>query len=140
MPRSVNKVILIGHLGKDAETRFTPNGTAVVNFSLATSRKWKTQDGEWKEETDWHRVTLWNGEKVANYLTKGKPVYIEGRIQTRSYEDKEGRKVYVTEIVAENLILLGGDGEPREQKAGPRPVAKAAAPEAVQYSDEDVPF
>ena len=91
--RSVNKVILIGHLGKDAETRFTPAGIAVTSFSVATNRRWKDQQtGEWKEETDWAKVVLWRQENLANYLTKGKQVYVEGRLQTRSYDDKEGKK------------------------------------------------
>jgi len=93
--RSVNKVILVGHLGRDAETKFTPGGAAVTRFSVATSRRWKDKDsGEWKEETDWSNVTLWRSENLANYLTKGKQVYVEGRLHTRSYEDKDGKKVY----------------------------------------------
>ena len=107
--RSVNKVIVLGHLGKDAETNFTPSGVAVTKFSVATSRRWKdSQSNEWKEETDWHNIVLWRSENVANYLTKGKQVYVEGRLQTRSYEDRDGVKRYVTEIVADGLILLGG--------------------------------
>ena len=109
--RSVNKVILIGHLGRDAETKFTPGGAAVTRFSVATSRRWKDQQsGEWKEETDWSNVTLWRQETVGQYLTKGKQVYVEGRLQTRSYEDKDGKKVYATEVVADEVILLGGQG------------------------------
>jgi single-strand DNA-binding protein len=109
--RSVNKVILLGNLGKDAETRYTPQGTARTTFSIATQRRWKDQQtGEWKEETDWHNILLWRGENVANFLTKGKQVYVEGRLQTRSYDDKDGNKRYITEIVADDLILLGGRG------------------------------
>src|SRR3954470_473682 len=90
--RSVNKVILVGHLGRDAETTFTPSGVARTRFSVATSRRWKDQQsGEWKEETDWSSVTLWRSENLANYLTKGKQVYVEGRLQTRSYDDKDGK-------------------------------------------------
>ncbi len=155
--RSVNKVILVGNLGRDAETRFTPSGAARTTFSIATSRRWKDQGtGEWKEETDWHNVVLWRQENVANYLTKGRQVYVEGRLQTRSYEDKDGRKVYTTEVVAEDLILLGGRGaeagapdEPRTQ-AAPAPRAAAARPPArtpeeppapdYGASDDDVPF
>ncbi len=107
--RSVNKVILLGNLGKDAETRFTPQGAARTTFSIATSRRWKDQQtGEWKEETDWHNIVLWRSENVANYLTKGKKVYVEGRLQTRSYDDKDGNKKYSTEVVADDVILLGG--------------------------------
>ena len=109
--RSVNKVILVGHLGRDAETKFTPAGVAVTKFSVATNRRWKDQQsGEWKEETDWANIVLWRQENLANYLTKGKQVYVEGRLQTRSYDDKDGKKQYMTEVVAEDVILLGGRG------------------------------
>src|SRR5882724_5441133 len=112
MARSVNKVILIGNLGRDAETKFTPSGVAMTRFAVATSRRWKDQQsGEWKEETDWSNVVLWRQENVGQYLLKGKQVYIEGRLQTRSYEDKDGQKRYVTEVVAEELMLLGGRGD-----------------------------
>src|SRR6516162_10003515 len=96
--RSLNEVRLIGRLGQDADTKFTPNGTAVTSFSIATNRRWKDkQSDEWKEVTDWHKIVLWNGENVSQYLTKGKKVYISGRLQTRSY-DKDGEKRYITEI------------------------------------------
>ncbi len=109
--RSVNKVILVGHLGRDAETKFTPAGVAVSKFSVATNRRWKDQQtGDWKEETDWVNVVLWRQENLANYLTRGKQVYVEGRIQTRNYDDKDGKKVYVTDVVADDVILLGGRG------------------------------
>src|SRR6476469_8622430 len=109
--RSVNKVILVGHLGKDAETKFTPSGVAKTTFSVATSRRWKdNQTGEWKEETDWANIVIWRSENVANYLTKGKQVYVEGRLSTRSYEDKDGQKKWITEVVADEVILLGGRG------------------------------
>ena len=110
--RSVNKVILVGHLGRDAETKFTPAGVAVTKFSVATNRRWKDQQtGEWKEETNWTNVVMWRGENVAPYLTKGKQVFVEGRLQTRSYDDKDGKKVWTTEVVAEEVILLGGRGQ-----------------------------
>src|SRR5579875_3296847 len=110
--RSVNKVILVGNLGRDAETKFTPSGVPVTTFSVATSRRWKDQQtSEWKEETDWTNVVLWRQENLANYLTKGKQVYVEGRLQTRSYDDKDGKKVYTTEVVADDVILLSGRGE-----------------------------
>lgn len=134
MPRSLNRVTLLGHLGKDAETKYTGNGTPVSSFSLATSRRWKSGD-EWKEETDWHNIVLWQNEKVAEYLTKGKPVLVEGRLQTRSYDDRDGKKRYVTEVVAENVILLGGG----EGKAAPRTTGGKPAP-AMDVSDDDVPF
>ena len=109
--RSVNKAILLGNLGKDAETKFTPSGTARTSFTVATSRRWKDQQtGDWKEETDWHNVVLWRSENLANYLLKGKQVYVEGRISNRSYE-QDGVKKFFTEIVADEVILLGGRGE-----------------------------
>lgn len=108
MPRSINKTFLLGHLGKDAETRYTPNGAACVSFSIATTRKWKDKSGEWKEEVSWHNIVSWQSENVAQYLTKGKAVHVQGRLQTRSYEDRDGDKRYVTEVVAEDIILLGG--------------------------------
>ena len=107
--RSVNKVILVGNLGRDAETKFTPSGAAVTKFAVATSRRWKDQQtNEWKEETNWTNVVVWRQENLANYLTKGKQIYVEGRLQTRSYDDKDGKKVYTTEVVADDVILLGG--------------------------------
>jgi single-strand DNA-binding protein len=162
---SVNKVILIGNLGKDAETKFTASGTSVTNFNMATTRRWKDQaSGEWKEQTDWHRVKYWRAENVANYLLKGKQVYVEGRLETRSYDDKDGKKVYTTDVVCEHLVLLGGrqDGgggsAPDEYSQQPvsmprsaaRPVAvpSQAAPPAPPedpafnqgITDDDVPF
>lgn len=104
--------MLIGNLGRDAETKFTPAGVARTNFSIATTRRFKdTATGDWKDETDWHNIVLWRSENLANYLLKGKQVYIEGRLQTRNYEDKDGKKVYATEVVAEEVMLLGGRGE-----------------------------
>jgi single-strand DNA-binding protein len=154
--RSVNKVILIGHLGRDAETSFTASQVAVTKFSVATSRRWKDQQsGEWKEETDWSRVVLWRGENVAPYLTKGKQVYVEGRLQTRSYDDKDGKKVWATDVVADEVILLGGRGEggggmgdesSQEPRSAPRsrpasaPAAAAAPAHSEGIADDDVPF
>jgi single-strand DNA-binding protein len=109
--RSVNKVILVGNLGRDAETKFTPSGASVTKFAVATTRSWKDQaTNEWKEETNWTNVVVWRQENLANYLTKGKQIYVEGRLQTRSYDDKDGKKVYTTEVVADEVILLGGRG------------------------------
>ena len=154
--RSVNKVILVGNLGRDAETRFTPSGVARTTFSIATGRRWKDQQtGEWKEETDWHNVVLWRQENLANYLTKGKQIYIEGRLQTRNYEDKDGKKVYMTEVVADEVILLGGRGaeaspvadESRGQpvstpRSAPKPQGAAAEEPTQEFgaTDDDVPF
>jgi len=154
--RSLNKVFLIGNLGRDAETKFTPSGTAVTRFSVATTRNWKDQQtNEWKEETNWTNVVLWRQENVANYLTKGKQVFVEGRLQSRSYDDKDGKKVYVTEVVADDVILLGGKegagipepGGPTARAASsgrgrPVPTAPEEDPFASEMgiSDDDVPF
>jgi single-strand DNA-binding protein len=151
--RSVNKVILIGHLGRDAETSFTASNTSVTKFSVATNRRWKDQQsGEWKEETDWSNVTLWRGENVAPYLTKGKQVYVEGRLRTHSYDDKDGKKVWRTEVVADDVILLGGRGEgggpqdegfsqePMRSAPRARPAAAPSAPPSGGVTDDDVPF
>ena len=110
--RSGNKVILVGNLGRDAETKFTPSGASVTRFAVATTRSWKDKESnEWKEETNWTNVTLWRQENLANYLVKGKQIYVEGRLHSRSYDDKDGKKVYTTEVVADDVILLGGRGE-----------------------------
>ena len=152
--RSVNKVILIGNLGRDAETKFTPAGVAATRFSVATSRRWKDKESEeWKEDTNWTNVILWRAENLANYLLKGKQVYVEGRLQTRSYEDKDGKKVYATEVVAEEVVLLGGQAE--GQSAGQQAVRAAAGGgvgkskasgagdddlSGMHITDDDVPF
>jgi single-strand DNA-binding protein len=118
---------------------------------LATNRRWKDQQtGEWKEETDWHNVVLWRSENLANYLTKGKQIYVEGRLQTRSYEDKDGKKVYFTEVVAEDVLLLSnrgegsGPGADQVPTSAPRPPqrmpAAPAEPAAGPITDDDVPF
>ncbi len=149
--RSVNKVILVGNLGRDAETKFTPSGVARTTFPIATSRRWKDQQtGEWREETDWHNVLLWRQENLANYLTKGKQVYVEGRLQTRSYDDRDGNKRYITEVVADDVLLLGGRGDaqaeggynepvsmPRRQQAQPK---QEPSPLDEGITDDDVPF
>jgi single-strand DNA-binding protein len=162
--RSVNKVILVGNLGRDAETKFTPSGAAVTKFAVATTRSWKDQQSnEWKEETNWTNVVVWRQENLANYLTKGKQVYVEGRLQTRNYDDKDGKKVYTTEVVAEEVILLGGRGEgsggaesgaaasaraaagPGGQRGRGASTAAGAAADDDQFrgmdiTDDDVPF
>jgi single-strand DNA-binding protein len=126
--RSVNKVILVGRLGQDAETKFTPSGTSLTSFSVATSRRWKDQQtNEWKEDTTWTRITLWRQENLANYLTKGTQVYVEGRLQTRSYDDKDGKKVYATDVVAEEVILLGGRGDSASFDPGSTGTARTSA-------------
>ena len=106
---SVNKVILVGNLGKDPELRYTPAGVAVATFSLATSERYKDRNGEMQEKTEWHNVVAWRqlAEICGKFLHKGKQVYIEGKIQTRSYDDKDGNKRYITEIVADQMQMLG---------------------------------
>lgn len=140
MSRSLNKVQLIGNLGADAEGKFTTSGVHVANFSLATERSFKVGD-DLKTETDWHRVTIWRSEKLCPYLKKGTKVYVEGRLQTRSYENKGGEKRYVTEVVAENLILLGGasEGAERAGKGNPRGDQGGSKWDG-SASDGDVPF
>jgi single-strand DNA-binding protein len=110
MAKSMNKVILIGTVGRDAETSYTQSGKSVSKFSMATNRSWKKGD-EWVEETDWHNIVVWGAEKLAEYITKGSKIGVEGRLQSRSYEDKNGDKKYVTEIVADNggIVLMGGN-------------------------------
>src|SRR5689334_588633 len=110
---SLNKVMLIGNLGKDPEVRYTASGTAVASFSIATSEKFKNKSGEWEEKTEWHNITLWArlAEIAGEYLAKGKTVYIEGRLQTRKWQDKDGRDRYTTEIVGEKMQMLSGKGE-----------------------------
>jgi single-strand DNA-binding protein len=107
---SVNKVILVGNLGKDPELRYTPSGAAVTTFSIATSERYKDKDGNKQEKTEWHNIVAWRqlAEICGKYLHKGKQVYIEGKIQTRSYDDRDGNKKYITEIVADQMHMLGG--------------------------------
>lgn len=139
--RSVNKVILIGHLGKDAETRYTTSGTALTTFPLATNYRTKDpQTGEWKDETEWHNIVLWRQENLAGYLTKGQRVYVEGRIRTRAYEDKDGQKRYITEILAQDIILLGARGAevPMPEEAAAQ--APGRAPQKLQPSPPEEPF
>ncbi len=143
--RGVNKVILIGNLGRDPEIRYTRDGTAVANLNLATSDSWKDSQGQRQERTEWHRVVAWDklAEIAKEYLSKGRQVYIEGRLQTRSWEDKEGHKRTTTEIRADQMVMLGGRGGDggRGQDAGPPPgPADDFSREPFQAKDEDVPF
>lgn len=163
MARSVNKVILLGNLGADAETKYTAQGTPVTKFRIATTRRWKDQQtGDWRDETEWHNVTLWKGENVAPYLTKGKQVYVEGRLKTTTSEGQDGQKRYFTDIVAEDVVLTsggargGGDdmgggapdygGGPVSMPRSARPAQqRPAAPASGQdfdpgIGDDDVPF
>jgi single-strand DNA-binding protein len=117
---SLNKVLLIGNLGKDPEVRYTASGTAVASFSLATSEKFKNKEGEWEERTEWHNVTLWGrlAEIAGEYLGKGKTVYIEGRLQTRKWQDKDGKDRYTTEIVGEKMQMLSRKDGSNHEEAG----------------------
>ena len=157
--KSVNKVILIGNLGKDPEVKYTPQGTPVAKITLATNERFKGKDGNWQGRTEWHNVVLWQrlAEIAGEYLKKGGKVYIEGRLQTRSWDDKQtGQKKYMTEIVANDLVLLGGRGEGGGDYAGGSRGAAASSgsnnfdqsvPEgapapagAGPITDEDIPF
>jgi single-strand DNA-binding protein len=151
MARGINKVILVGNLGKDPETRYMPSGKAVTNFSIATSESWKDkQTGEQKEQTEWHNIVMYDrlAEIAAEYLRKGSQVYVEGRLRTRKWQDKEGRDRYTTEIIANEMQMLGGRGGAgggmgTESRAEPRPAAAtergAAAPARDEF-DDDIPF
>jgi single-strand DNA-binding protein len=154
MARGVNKVILVGNLGADPETRYTAGGSAVTNVRLATTDAWKDkQSGEQQERTEWHRVVFWGrlAEIAAEYLRKGSQIYVEGRIQTRKWQDKDGQDRWSTEIVGNEMQMLGGRGDGGGQSAPPdfdggqsedsgpsRGSAKKAA--AVEDFDDDIPF
>lgn len=154
MAKSVNKVILVGNLGKDPEIKYTPSGTPVAKFSLATNERYKDKAGEWQDRTEWHNIVAWQrlAEIVGEYVKKGAKVYIEGRIQTSSWEDKQsGEKKYRTEIIAQDLVLLGGRGEGDGEGRSSRGASAAASmDQRVQHSeepahpaeitDEDIPF
>jgi single-strand DNA-binding protein len=160
MARGINKVILVGHLGADPESRAMPSGRNVTNLRLATSESWKDkQSGEQKERTEWHGVVLYDrlGEVASEYLKKGSQVYIEGRLQTRKWQDKEGHDRYTTEIVADRMQMLGsrgGGGEPmaRESRgpaegagaggggAAAKPAAKKGGGASFDDMDDDIPF
>ena len=153
--RGVNKVILIGHLGADPETRAMPSGTTVANIRMATTESFKDKSGEWQERTEWHNVALFGrmGEVAGEYLRKGSQVYVEGRLRTRKWQDKQGNDRYTTEIVANDMQMLGGRGGGAGAGAGGREGAEAREPresrepaEAVTSSterdafDDDIPF
>ncbi len=138
----VNKVILIGNLGRDPEVRSTPSGQSVANFTLATSRKWTDRDGQRQEKTEWHRIVCWGrqAEIAGQYLTKGKQIYVEGRLETRSWDDKNsGEKRYTTEIICDNFQMLGRrDDSPSSMGSyQPGPSAPSAAADSP---DDDIPF
>jgi single-strand DNA-binding protein len=140
---SVNKVILVGNLGKDPEVRYTQTGSAVANFSIATSEQWNDRDGKRQERTEWHNIVVWGkqAETCGQYLAKGRQVYVEGSIRTRSYDDKSGNKRYVTEIVAQRIQFLGGGGGtrlPQQMDSGPGEEMGMGGNQSP--SDDDIPF
>ena len=158
---SVNKVILVGNLGRDPEVRYTPDGAAICNVSIATTSSWKDKaSGERREETEWHRVVFYNrlAEVVGEYMKKGRPLYVEGRLKTRKWQNKEGVDQYTTEVVADQMQMLGGrdggdgasmggggdgDSAPRQApRAAPaqRPAAPAAGGANLADMDDDIPF
>lgn len=136
---SVNKAILIGNLGNDPELRYTPGGQAVTGFRIATTDRWRDKDGQNQQRTEWHNIVAWGRQaEIANeYLKKGSPVYIEGRLQTRSWEDKDGNKRYITEIVTQRMQLLGRRGA--EEETTPPP-PEAETPESAGGEEDDLPF
>ncbi len=154
MARSVNKVILVGHLGKDPEVKYTPSGTPVAKLTLATNERFKDKEGNWQDRTEWHNLVAWQrtAEIVGEYCKKGSQIYVEGRLRTDSWDDKEtGQKKYRTEIVINDLVLLGGRGQTDESGGGysrgraasagmdQRTPESEAAP-STQITDDDIPF
>jgi single-strand DNA-binding protein len=149
---SLNKVMLIGRLGKDPEVRYTPDGSAVANFSLATSETWNDKSGTKQERTEWHNIVAWGklADLAKRYLSKGRQVYIEGRIRTREWDDKDGNKRRTTEVMANQMVLLGsrqesGDagGPPSSQRSAPisEPSYNSSPGAAdVEITDDDIPF
>jgi len=150
---SVNKVILVGNLGRDAELRYTPGGAAVSTINMATTEVWNDKAGQKQEKTEWHRVILWgkSAESLNEYLTKGKQIYVEGRLQTRQWDDKDGNKRYTTEIRGDRIVLLGGGGGGggRGGGGGSRGASSemgggdfgAPGPEtSAPLTDDDIPF
>jgi len=137
----VNKAILIGRLGRDAELRFTQTGQPVSSLSLATDDQWTDKDGNKQKRTEWHRVSIWGktAENLNKYLVKGKQIYVEGRLQTREWEDKDGVKRYTTEVVALTVQLLG-DAPNGTRPPHPADAEAVTGPEPVSIPDEDVPF
>jgi single-strand DNA-binding protein len=142
---SVNKVILVGNLGRDAELRYTPGGAPVATINMATTEVWNDKAGQKQEKTEWHRVVLWGktAESLSEYLTKGKQIYVEGRLQTREWE-KDGVKRYTTEIRGDRVVLLGGGGGGRggfSRSAEPADATEGAQHEpATELTEDDIPF
>src|ERR1700682_5474275 len=144
---SVNKVILVGNLGRDAELRYTPTGAAVSTINMATTEVWNDKAGQRQEKTEWHRVVLWgkSAESLTEYLTKRKQIYVEGRLQTRQWDDKDGNKRYTTEIRGDGVVPLGGGwrgaGVGPGADRGGDPVGHVPGPESSEpLTDDDIPF
>lgn len=157
MSRGINKVILIGRLGADPEVRYTPNGTAVVNISLATTERVPAGEGNWEDRTEWHRVVAFGktAENCGSYLSKGRQIYVEGRLQTRQWDDAQGVKRYTTEIVAREIQFLGGVSDQAQQAHSGRHEMRASRPASTDWErsateelpppptnapDEQIPF
>lgn len=142
--RGVNKVILIGNLGRDPEVRYTKSGTSVATLNVATSESWTDQNGQKQERTEWHRVVAWSklADIAKEYLTKGNQVYIEGKLQTRSWDDRDGNKRYTTEVKADQMVMLGGRrGDPSEKDGySSSPPGPEESPEPFNATEDDVPF
>ena len=140
--RGVNKAILIGNLGADPELRYTPSGAAVANFSIATGETWTDANGEKQEHTEWHNIVAWRklAEICGEYLKKGSKVYIEGRLQTRSWEGQDGVKRYSTEVVARDMQMLDRKGEPAAAALPEEAAPHEAAPHEAAEEDDDLPF
>ena len=140
MPKSVNKVILVGNVGKAPEVRYSPSGTPVANFSLATNERFKDRNDEWQERTEWHSIVAWQrlAEIVGEYVAKGSKVYVEGKLQTTSWDDRQnGERKYRTQVVARDLVLLDSRGNAATGRA---PGETEAAPTAPSEALEDIPF
>lgn len=142
----VNKVMLIGHLGRDPEVRYTQSGKSVANFSLATTERFKDSQGSPQERTEWHTIVAWGrlAEICGQYLVKGKQVYIEGRLQTREWDDRDGNKRRTTEVIASEMQMLGRKGDqpsaPRGQQPAAEPESEKMEPMKVGITDDDIPF
>jgi len=142
---SVNKVILVGNLGRDSELRYTPGGAAVATLNLATTEVWNDKQGQKQEKTEWHRVVVWGkqAESLQEYLVKGKQIYVEGRLQTRQWDDKDGQKRYTTEIKADRVTLLGGGGGGGRSGGMERSGGQSSGqdePPMEPMTDDDIPF
>ena len=136
---SVNKIVLVGHLGADPESRFTPSGVAVSTFNMATNESWKNKEGEYEDRTEWHRIVLYGqaAETASEYMKKGQLAYVEGRIRTRSWEDKDGMTRYTTEVLGDRFTMLGRKSENKSTAA---PAEAGAGAGGGGGDDDDLPF